>query len=137
MLARARRIAAGCIRSVCGKGIAWRFFLKAAVKWTLTDAGCSLRARLMFDLSDADSDAGSLYPQRLRGPYPRSLPTRKKFEQLREILAECSAVRTRCDFEADGVKPDEAITLAELEQRGSALEAAQPQLVDEISIAPG
>ena len=133
MLARARRIAAGLYSLGVRHGDRVAILSESRCEWTLTDAGCQFAGAIDVPIYPTLTPSQARYILNDSGARVLVLANHEKLVQLREILKECRAVEYVVIFEEAGVTAGEALTLAELEARGRALGAANPNLVNEIS----
>jgi long-chain acyl-CoA synthetase len=133
MLARTRRIAAGLYALGVRHGDRVAILSESRYEWTLADAGCQFAGAVDVPIYPTLTPIQARYILRDSGARLLIVATQEKFGQLQEILGECPAVEHVVIFEAAGVTPGAAITLAELERRGGELEASQPGLIDEIA----
>ena len=60
---------------------------------------------------------------------------RAKFEEVAAVVRDCAEIEKVVIFEPDGLSEANALSLAELEERGSALETEQPNLSAELARA--
>jgi len=133
LMARAGRIAAGLYAIGVRHGDRVALLSESRAEWTLTDAGCVFAGAIDVPIYP------TLMPQQVRyilndsGASVLILEDRAKFDELKEILKECSALRKIVVFESEGVEDLDALTLEQLEARGQQMLVDQPQLVDQLS----
>ncbi|HEV7397457.1 MAG TPA: long-chain fatty acid--CoA ligase [Pyrinomonadaceae bacterium] len=135
MLTRVRRIAAGLYSLGVRHGDRVALLSESRYEWTLTDAGCLFAGAIDVPIYPTLTPSQAGYILKDSGALILFIANQEKFEQLKEVLTECPAVGQTVIFDEAGVKTEEAITLAQLEQRGEELLKAQPKLVDELSHA--
>lgn len=135
MLARARRIAAGLYALGVRHGDRVAILSESRPEWTLTDAGCLFAGAIDVPIYPTLTAPQVRYILKDCGARILAISNHDKFLQLREVLKECPAVEQLVFFNEAGVEKGEGLSLAELEERGQALEMAQPQLVDELAQA--
>lgn len=135
MLMRVRRIAAGLYSLGVRHDDRVALLSESRYEWTLTDAGCLFAGAIDVPIYPTLTPPQACYILKDSGARVLFVANQEKFEQLKDVLTECPAVGQTVIFDEAGVKPGEAITLAELERRGEELLKAQPNLIDEVSHA--
>jgi long-chain acyl-CoA synthetase len=133
MLARARSIAAGLYSLGVRHGDRVAILSESRCEWTLADAGCQFAGAIDVPIYPTLTPPQAAYILKDSGSRVLILANHQKYIQLREVLKECPAVEQVVIFDDEGVEPGDATTLAELEETGRALEAKQPELIDEIA----
>lgn len=133
MLARVRSIAAGLYALGVRHGDRVAILSESRCEWTLTDAGCQFAGAIDVPIYPTLTPPQACYILKDSGARVLMVANQEKYLQLRGILGDCPAVDQIVIFDEAGVKPGEALTLAELEKLGQALEAKQPTLVDDMA----
>jgi long-chain acyl-CoA synthetase len=133
LLARARNIAAGLYSIGVQHGDRVAILSDSRAEWTLTDAGCIFAGAIDVPIYPTLTPSHVRYILKDCGARVLVLANREKFEELKDVLPECSEVRQVIIFDAAGVDDIDAITLEALEQKGREVEREQPELVDELS----
>lgn len=133
MLTRVRHIAAGLYATGVRHGDRVALLSESRVEWTLTDAGCQFIGAVDVPIYP------TLAPQQVRyiiedcGARVLVLNNYEKFVQLQEVLQGCPAIQQLVFFEEAGVAAAKGLSLRELEERGRALNAEQPDLIDRVA----
>ena len=134
LLARARRIAAGFYASGIRKGDRIALLSDSRVEWTLTDAGCMFAGAIDVPIYPTLPPSQVRYIINDSGASALVLANRAKFDELAEVLKECSKIQLVVIFEEEQASDIEALTLAQLEAKGQQVEIQQPELVDQLSV---
>lgn len=132
LIARSRNIAAGLYSIGVRRGDRVALLSESRPEWTLSDAGCLCASAIDVPIYPTLTPAQVRYILNDSGARALILADHQKFVELQEVLAECPAVKQVIFFETQNVRPDEGLTLADLESRGERLAAQQPQLLDEL-----
>ena len=127
MIARARSIALGLYSLDVRRGDRVALLSENCPEWTLTDAGCQFAGVIDVPIYPTLTPAQVCYILKDSGACALFLQDRQKFEELKDALEDCPALEHVIFF--DG------LSLAELEERGRELDAAQPHLADELAQA--
>ena len=133
MLRRARHIAGGLYSLGVRRGDRVAILSESRPEWTLTDAGCLFAAAIDVPIYPTLMPAQVRYILKDSGARVLVLANEEKFLQLREILAECTAVEQLVFFEKPASQEAPGMSLAELEKRGSELEEQQPDLINKVA----
>ena len=133
LMARAGRIAAGLYAIGVRHGDRVALLSESRAEWTLTDAGCVFAGAIDVPIYPTLMPPQVRYILNDSGASVLILEDRAKFDELKEILKECSALRKIVVFESEGVEDLDALTLEQLEARGQQMLVDQPQLVDQLS----
>ncbi|MDQ2854950.1 MAG: long-chain fatty acid--CoA ligase [Acidobacteriota bacterium] len=133
MLARAHNIAAGLYSLGIRHDDRVALLSESRCEWTLADAGCQFAGAIDVPIYPTQTPPQAAYILKDSGARVLMLANHEKLVQLSEVLKECTAIEHVVVFDKEGVAPSEAITLAELEEMGRAVEAKQPGLIDEIA----
>ncbi len=130
LLARARRIAAGLHAIGVHRGDRVALLSESRVEWTLTDAGSIFAGTIDVPIYATLTPPQVRYILNDSGACVLFLPNHEKFIELKDVLGECPEVKHVIFFEAGGVTPDDGLTLAQLEEKGRALEQREPGYID-------
>jgi long-chain acyl-CoA synthetase len=133
MLARVQRVAAGLHAIGVRPGDRVALLSESRVEWTLTDAGCVFAGAISVPIYPTLPATQVAYILRDSGARALLISNHEKFMQVRDALRDCATVQQVVFFDAAGVEPADGITFAQLEEKGRALNAEQPKLVDEIA----
>jgi long-chain acyl-CoA synthetase len=132
-MTRAGRIASGLYAIDVRHGDRIALLSESRAEWTLTDAGCVFAGAIDVPIYPTLTPPQVRYILNDSGASVLILEDRAKFDELAEILSECSALRKVVVFESEGVEDIDALTLEQLEARGQQLLVDQPDLVDQLS----
>src|SRR5262249_19456580 len=127
VLERARRIAAGLHSLGIRPGDRVAILSESRAEWTLADAGCIFAGSVDVPIYP------TLTPPQVRYILNDSearvliLANIEKFQLLRDTLKLCTHVEHVIVFEGDTAREERLLTLAELEERGHAVEQKQPR----------
>lgn len=127
LLARAKRIAAGLHAIGVRRGDRVALLSESRVEWTLTDAGSIFAGTIDVPIYATLTPPQVRYILNDSGACVLFLANREKFIELKDALGECPQVKHVIFFEADGVTPEDGLTLAQLEEKGRELE---PDYID-------
>jgi long-chain acyl-CoA synthetase len=137
MLARIRRIAAGLHSLGIWHGDRVAILSESRPEWSLTDAGCMFAGAIDVPIYPTLTPAQVRYILKDSGARALLIANHDQFLQMKVILSECPALEHVVFFEEKGVEKSEGLTLAELEERGQALELEQPGLVNRLAHETG
>ncbi|HKN83383.1 MAG TPA: long-chain fatty acid--CoA ligase [Pyrinomonadaceae bacterium] len=126
MLERIRFIAAGLHAIGVKRGDRVALLSESRVEWTLTDAGAIFAGVIDVPIYATLTPPQVRYILNDSGASVLFLANRGKYVELKEVLAECPAVKHVIFFEPKGVTPEEGLTLAQLEEKGRELEEREP-----------
>jgi long-chain acyl-CoA synthetase len=135
MLERARRIAAGLYSLGLRKGDRVALLSANCPEWTLTDAGCQFAGLIDVPIYTTQSPGQVCYILKDSGARVFVLQNREAFDRISDSIRECDGVEHYVFFDKTGVDKPDALSLAEVEERGRALNQEQPTLVAELSSA--
>jgi long-chain acyl-CoA synthetase len=133
LLTRAGRIAAGLYSLGLRHGDRLAILSDSRVEWTLTDAGCIFAGVIDVPIYPTLSPSQVRYILNDSGASVLVLANREKFEELAEVLQECSQVRQVIVFDANGVSGLNVLTLEQLEAKGQQLQVERPELLDQLA----
>ena len=136
LMTRAGRIAAGLYAIGVRHGDRVALLSESRAEWTLTDAGCVFAGAIDVPIYPTLTPSQVRYILNDSGASVLILADRAKFDELKEIVSECSALRKTVVFESEGVDDIDALTLEQLEARGQQLLVDQPHLVDRYRVKP-
>ena len=122
LLARAKRIAAGLHAIGVRRGDRVALLSESRVEWTLTDAGSIFAGTIDVPIYATLTPPQVRYILNDSGACVLFLANREKFVELKDVLGECPEVKHVIFFEADGVTPEDGLTLAQLEEKGRELD---------------
>jgi long-chain acyl-CoA synthetase len=130
MLARAKDIAAGLHAIGVRRGDRVALLSESRVEWTLTDAGCIFCGAIDVPIYPTLTPPQVRYILKDSGASALFLEGREKFDELKEILAECPQIKQIVYFDPAGISSAEGLSLAELERLGRELQQQNPDLLD-------
>jgi long-chain acyl-CoA synthetase len=135
MLARMRRIALGLHALGIEKGERVAILSENRPEWTLTDCGALIAGVVDVPIYTTQTPAQVCYILKDSGARVLFVQNLAAFERVQEAIRDCSALEHIIFFDAAGAKDAGALTLDEFEQRGRALDEAQPELAGELARA--
>jgi long-chain acyl-CoA synthetase len=103
--------------------------------WTITDAGCQFAGITDVPVYTTLAENSICYIINDSGAKVFFLEDQKTFERIAKIFPDCETLEKLVFFNADGVKAENAMSLAELENLGADLKAEKPGLIDELTSA--
>jgi long-chain acyl-CoA synthetase len=140
-LARARRIALGLHSLGLRRGDRAAILSESSPEWVLADAGCLSAGVIDVPLYPTLAPPQVCYILNDSGSVVLFVQHAAAYELVREAVAGCAALRRVVLMEGErgeaGAGGLEVLTLAELEERGSALGAEQPALGEELARGVG
>jgi len=132
MLKRVRRIAAGLYAIGVRHGDRVALLSESRPEWTLSDAGCIFAGAIDVPIYPTLTPAQVHYILKDSGARTLILANHEKFLELKEILKESPEVKQLVFFDERGVRPDEGLTLAQLEEMGERVGDKQPDLLERL-----
>jgi len=129
MLERVRWIAAGLYSLGVRRGDRVAILSESRPEWVLTDAGCMFATAIDVPIYPTLTPPQVRYILKDSGARVLVVQNEEKFLQVREAIAECEAIEHVVFFEKPGGGGTQGLSLAELEERGRALEESQPDLI--------
>jgi len=126
MMKRAQSIAAGLHAIGVQPGDRVALLSESRVEWTLTDAGSIFARTIDVPIYPTLTPPQVRYILNDSGACVLFIENRAKFDELKEALGECPEVKHVIFFEAEGVAPENGLTLAQLEEKGRELEQREP-----------
>jgi long-chain acyl-CoA synthetase len=133
MLARAKNIAAGLHAVGIRRGDRIALLSESRVEWTLTDAGCIFVGAIDVPIYPTLTPPQVRYILKDSGASALFIEDREKFDELKEILAECPQVKQIVYFDPAGMTSAEGLSLAELENLGREFQQQNPNLLDQLA----
>jgi long-chain acyl-CoA synthetase len=133
MLARAKRIAAGLHAIGVHRGDRVALLSESRVEWTLTDAGCIFAGVIDVPIYPTLAPPQVRYILKDSGASALFVEGRAKFDELKEIIAECPQVKQIVYFDHDRMSAGEGLSLTEFEELGWQLQEREPELIDQLA----
>ena len=133
LLARAQRIAAGFYSIGVKKGDRLALLSETRVEWTLADAGCVFSGVIDVPIYPTLTPPQVRYILNDSGACVLVIEGRRKFDELAEVLKDCSHVQKIVVFDPDGMDGADVITLSELEELGRQLQVVQPHIAVDLA----
>ena len=128
LLTRVRRIAAGLHALGVRRGDRVAILSESRPEWTLIDAGCLFAGAIDVPIYPTLTPPQVRYILKDSGARVLAVSNYEKFLQVEEVLRECEAVEQVIFLDSINAEANAAITLAELEERGRAVETNEPQI---------
>ena len=132
-LSRVKDIAAGLHAIGIRHGDRVALLSDSRVEWTLTDGGCLFASAIDVPIYPTLTPPQVRYILNDSGSSALFLANREKFLELKGILGECPEIKHVVFFDAEGVTPEDGLTLAQLEEKGRELERTDPGLIDRMA----
>jgi long-chain acyl-CoA synthetase len=132
-LTRTRNMAAGLYSLGVRRGDRVAILSESRPEWTLTDAGCMFAGAIDVPIYPTLMPSQVRYILKDSGARVLVVQNEKKFLEIRDLLAECPAVKDLIFFEQPSDSVAHGISLAELEKRGQAFSEQQPQLINDLA----
>ena len=133
MLARAKNIAAGLHAIGILRGDRIALLSESRVEWTLTDAGCIFSGVIDVPVYPTLTPPQVRYILKDSGASTLFLEGREKFDELKEILAECPQIKQIVYFDPAGMSAADGLSLQELEQLGREFQQQNPGALDQLA----
>lgn len=133
MLVRARNIAAGLYAIGVRRGDRVALLSESRVEWTLTDAGCIFAGVIDVPIYPILAPPQVRYILKDSGASALFIEGRQKFDELKEILAECPQVKRIVYFDPAGMSDAEGLSLEQLEQLGREFQQQNPAALDQLA----
>ena len=131
MLERVRSIAAGLYSLGVRRGDRVAILSESRPEWVLTDGGCMFATAIDVPIYPTLTPPQVRYILKDSGARVLVVQNEKKFQHVREAIAECEAIEHVVFFEKPGGGGTQGISLAELEERGRTLEESEADLITE------
>ncbi|HEY0547940.1 MAG TPA: long-chain fatty acid--CoA ligase, partial [Pyrinomonadaceae bacterium] len=138
MLQRARHIALGLHSIGIQRGDRVALLSANCPEWTLADAGCQFAGAIDVPIYTTQTPSQVRYILQDSGARALVIQNRAALERVREAITDCEAIEHFILFDKDGVEDENALSFAELEELGRALDEERPMLSEELarSVAP-
>ena len=133
MLQRVKYIAAGLHAIGADRGDRVALLSESRVEWTLTDGGSIFAGTIDVPIYPTLTSPQVRYILNDSGACILFLANREKYDEIKEVLGECPEVKHVIFFDPQGVKGEEGLTLAQLEEQGRELEQHEPGYVDRLA----
>jgi len=137
VVARSRRIALGLYALGMRHGDRVALLSDNCPEWTLADAGCQFAGVIDAPIYPTQTPAQAAYILNDSGAQLLFISHRAAFARIQAALENCPALKYIVFFDANEMAEAttnvSALSLAELETRGSELETAQPDLANELA----
>jgi len=133
MLQRVKYIAAGLHAIGADRGDRVALLSESRVEWTLTDGGSIFAGTIDVPIYPTLTPPQVRYILNDSGACILFLANREKYDEIKEVLGECPEVKHVIFFDPQGVKGEEGLTLAQLEEQGRELEQHEPGYVDRLA----
>ncbi len=137
MLSRARWIALGLYSLGVRQGDRVALLSESRAEWVLADQGCIFAGAVPVPVYPTLTPPQVEYILKDCGARALLVSTRAKFAEVEMVVRECTAIENTVLFDPDGLSGGNILSLAELENRGRALETEQPKLAAELAHASG
>src|SRR5258705_8113267 len=128
MLKRVHSIAAGLHSLGVRRGDRVAILSESRPEWVLTDAACMFATAIDVPIYPTLTTPQVRYILKDSGARVLVIQNEEKFQHVREAIAECKTLERIVFFEKPAGGEPRGISLAELEEQGRTLEAAQPDL---------
>jgi long-chain acyl-CoA synthetase len=133
MLERAKNIAAGLHAIGLHRGDRVALLSESRMEWTLTDAGCIFSGVIDVPIYPTLMPPQVRYILKDSGASALFIEGRAKFDELKEILAECPQVKQIVYFDSANMSAAEGLSLAELERLGSEFQQQNPGVLEQLA----
>jgi long-chain acyl-CoA synthetase len=134
MMRRARHLALGLYSLGARYGERAALLSQNCPEWTLADAGCQFAGVVDVPIYTTQAPAQVRYILKDSGTRIFFIQNRAAYERIREAIADCDALEHLIFFDASETEEIAgALSLATLEERGRALQEAQPELSESLA----
>ncbi len=133
MMLRAENIALGLYSLGIRKGDKIALMSNNCPNWTVTDAGCQLSGVIDVPVYTTLSAPQVEYILKDSGAEILFVENHSCYEHLREIAPFLAKLKKIVLFEPDGIRAENAISLADLEKLGENLRDEQPNLINDLT----
>ena len=130
LLARTERIALGLYSLGIRRGDRVALISANCPEWTLIDAGCLFAGAIDVPVYTTQAPSQVGYILNDSGARVFVIQNKAAFERLSDAIKDCTTIERFVFFDMEGVGEERAISLADLEEMGGALDAEQPTLFD-------
>ena len=135
MLARARFIALGLYSLDIRRGDRVALLSENCPEWTLSDVGCLFAGAIDVPIYPTLTPPQVAYILKDSGARILFIQNQAKFEQVKDVLKDSSALERIIFFDSSGVQDSSAMTFSQLEERGRELNEKNPDLSEELARA--
>ncbi len=135
MLTRSRRIALGLYAMGVRAGERVALLSESRVEWVLADQGCVFAGAISVPVYPTLTPAQVEYILKDCGARALFVSSGTKFAEFQSVVGECAEIENVVIFDDGGSRAANTLSLAELEERGRALETEQPELSRELAHA--
>ena len=135
MLARARRVALGLYALGVRHGDRVALLSENCPEWTLSDVGCLFSGAIDVPIYPTLTPPQVAYILKDSGARVLLIQNQAKFEQVKDLLKDCTALERIIFFDKGGVQDSSALAFSELEESGRELGEKNPALIEELSRA--
>ena len=133
MLQRVQSIAAGLYSLGVRRGDRVAILSESRPEWVLTDAACMFATAIDVPIYPTLTAPQVRYILNDSGARVLVVQNEEKYNSVCDAIAECNAIEQVVFFEKPASGSATGISLAELEERGRALEKSQPDLIDNLA----
>ncbi|HEV2765964.1 MAG TPA: long-chain fatty acid--CoA ligase, partial [Pyrinomonadaceae bacterium] len=135
LMRRARAVALGLYALGVRRGDRVGILSESRPEWVIADAGCQFAAAVDVPVYPTQAPPQVCYIVDDSGTRVLFVQNAAAFERVFEAIQDCESLTHVVFLEGEKAEGDFALTLAELEERGRALDAEQPELFGQISRA--
>jgi long-chain acyl-CoA synthetase len=137
MLRRAHHIALGLYALGVRKGDRVAILSESCAEWVSADQGCIFAGAVTVPIYPTLTPAQAAYIINDCSARAIFVSTSEKLAGIQSELENCPTIENVILFQAEQIERPNTISLVELQEKGSALGAQQPELINELSKAPG
>ncbi|MBK6750077.1 MAG: long-chain fatty acid--CoA ligase [Acidobacteria bacterium] len=136
---RSENIALGLYSIGLRKGDRAAILAANSPEWTLSDAGCQFAGVVDVPIYTTLAPDSVAYIINDSGTRVFFLQNRETYERIQHILPNCKSIEALVFYDIDGVTAENAISLADLEEKGKQLDTEQPEVISQLvsSSQPG
>ncbi|HEV2762421.1 MAG TPA: AMP-binding protein, partial [Pyrinomonadaceae bacterium] len=135
LMRRARAVALGLYALGVRRGDRVGILSESRPEWVIADAGCQFAAAVDVPVYPTQAPPQVCYIVDDSGLRVLFVQHAAAFERIFESIQDCESLTHVVFLEGEKAEGDFALTLAELEERGRALDSEQPELFEQISRA--
>lgn len=132
MISRAENIALGLYALGLQQGDKAAILAANSPEWTLADAGCQFAGIVDVPVYTTLAPNSVCYIINDSGAKVLFLQDEETFERIKEILPECDSIEKIIFFNEPERKPENSVSLEELESKGAQLKAENPGLISDL-----
>ncbi len=133
MISRIENVALGLHSLGLEKGDRAAILAENSADWTIVDAGCQFAGIIDAPIYTTLTSDSIKYIINDSGAKVLFVQDRKFCERILDIFPECEMLEHLVFFGSETIESEDALTLAELEKRGSGLKDKKPELIKELS----